>query len=283
MAPDGLCHKDSGQNESGQVLMPGVNKRKKLGQHFLSDPSIARRIAEAACAEPGAVIVEIGPGRGALTAPLLDTGAQVIALELDIELFEYLSKAFAGRENFRALKANALKFDYNTLPAHFHVASNLPYSVAVPIIKTLIEHKARISSMTLMTQAEVAQRLTASAGEKGYGSLSVYVGYHCQTSLLFTVPRTAFRPWPKVESAVIRLVPRLAPPVTVADEDAFFSMVHTAFSHRRKTIKNNLERLFENKESLLSALEAAGVEASARAEELTMEQFAAIYGSIPAK
>lgn len=252
-------------------------QRHKLGQHFLVDRFIAQRIAEASGAAPGVPIVEIGPGRGALTGPLLNTGANVIALELDQELYGYLKKTYQGRERFRLLKANALKFDYTTLPSPFHVASNLPYSVAVPIIKTLIDQKRRVASMTLMTQAEVAHRLTASAGEPGYGSLSIFVAYHCQTEFLFEVPPKAFKPWPKVDSAVIRLVPREAPPVQVANEEAFFKLVHTSFVHRRKTIKNNLAKLFDSPEALLKALDAAGVAPTARAQEITIEQFAGIY------
>ncbi|MDH5639381.1 MAG: 16S rRNA (adenine(1518)-N(6)/adenine(1519)-N(6))-dimethyltransferase RsmA [Nitrospinota bacterium] len=252
-------------------------QRHKLGQHFLADTAIAQRIAEASGAAGGVTMVEIGPGKGALTGPLLDTGADVIALELDQDLFHYLKIAFATRESFHLLKANALKFEYNTLPSPFHVASNLPYSVAVPIIKKLIENKERVASMTLMTQAEVAHRLTASAGSKGYGSLSVFVGYHCHAEFLFDVPPSAFRPRPKVDSAVIRLVPRKSPPVQVADEEAFFKLVHTSFVHRRKTIKNNLAKLFDNPEALLKALDAAGVAPTLRAENITMEQFAGIY------
>jgi len=252
-------------------------QKHKLGQHFLADRAIAQRIAEASGAAPGVTIVEIGPGKGALTGPLLDTGANVTALELDQELYGYLVKTFRGRERFHLLRANALKFDYTTLPSPFHVASNLPYSVATPIIKTLINHKERVASMTLMTQAEVAHRLCASAGEKGYGSLSVFVGYHCHTEYLFDVPPSAFRPRPKVDSAVIRLVPRKAPPVRIENEEGFFSLVQTSFVHRRKKIKNNLSKLFDSPETLLKALDAAGVAPSLRAEDITMEQFAGIY------
>jgi len=257
--------------------MPGQGKRKKLGQHFLADPAIAQRIAQACGAGPGDLLVEIGPGKGALTGPLLDTGARVIALELDEELFKYLGRIFTGKENLSIVRANALKYDYTNLPAPFRVASNLPYSVAAPIIKTLIANKKVITSMTLMTQKEVAQRLCAAAGDDGYGSLSVFVGYHCQAEYLFDVPPRAFRPWPKVDSAVLRLTPWPSPPVMVAEEDGFFRLVQAAFAHRRKTIKNNLAVLWPDQESFLSSLEAASVTPSMRAEEITMGQFASLY------
>jgi len=256
--------------------MTGQGKRKKLGQHFLVDTAIAHQIAEASGAAPGAEMVEIGPGKGALTGPLLETGASVTALELDQALFDHLSHTLGRNPRLKLVRVNALRFDFDSLPAPFRVASNLPYSVAVTIIKKLISHKARIAAMTLMTQAEVAQRLCAQAGEDGYGSLSVFVGYHCTAELLFTVPPSAFRPRPKVESAVIRLTPRLKPPVEVDDEEAFFGLVQTAFAHRRKTIKNNLAKVWEDKAALAQAFDSAGVEPSTRAEEMTMKQFAAL-------
>ena len=256
--------------------MSSWGKRKKLGQHFLADQETAHRIAEASGAAPGEKIVEIGPGRGALTGPLLATGAEVTALELDRELFDYLQKTMGANLRLKLVRANALTFDFSTIPSPFRVASNLPYSVAAAIINRLIEFKGKISAMTLMTQMEVAQRLCAKEGEDGYGSLSVFVGYHCAAEFLFTVPASAFRPRPKVESAVIRLTPRARPPVDLADEEAFFRLVRTAFAHRRKTIRNNLAKTVEDRETLDRAFDSAGVDPGARAEDVSMEGFAAL-------
>lgn len=254
------------------------SKRRKLGQNFLKDARFVHRIVEAAGVGAGDLVVEIGPGRGVLTRALLATGAHVHAVELDEELYDSLRGEMGGAENFTIERGNAMRLDLGFVEDKCHVVSNLPYSVSVAIIKRLLEQLDKISSMILMVQSEVADRLTAEPGGSKYGSLSALVEYHCQTERLFTVPPGAFRPAPKVDSAVIRLTPRKEPSVDVDDSEAFFGFIHSAFQHRRKTIRNNLSGLFETADALDGALDAAGVAPSKRPQEVTLAEYAALYG-----
>jgi 16S rRNA (adenine1518-N6/adenine1519-N6)-dimethyltransferase len=256
----------------------GFTKRKKLGQHFLTDPSITERIVDESGVTPDGRVLEIGPGRGILTRALLHAGAVVHAVELDAELYARLAEDTRGEENLTLERGNALRFDFGSFEAPYAIVSNLPYSVATALLKKFIENARFISSMTLMVQAEVGERITAKPGGAHYGSFSVYAGYHLETSYLFTVPPDAFRPRPKVNSAVIRLVPRKTPPVELDDEDEFFRFVHTAFTHRRKTMRNNLKKLWQGPEPVEDVLLKAGINPTARPEEVSLEKFAGLYG-----
>lgn len=257
----------------------GFTKRKKLGQHFLADPSIAERIVAESGVKPGDLALEIGPGRGILTRALLQCGAVVHAVELDAELHARLVEETRGVKNLTLERGNALRFNFGSLEPPYAIVSNLPYSVSTALVQKFIENARFISSMTLMVQAEVGERITAKTGGPHYGSFSVYAGYHLETSYLFTVPPDAFRPRPKVNSAVIRLVPRKAPPVEVDDEDDFFRFVHSAFTHRRKTMRNNLKNLWQGPGPVEDILVKAGINPTARPEEVSLEKFAALYGN----
>ena len=255
----------------------GAVKRKKLGQHFLADGQAAARIIAAARAGEGERVLEIGPGQGFMTRRLLESGAVVYAVELDRQLagaLAPLAEQYAGRLTVE--RANALYFDEAKLDAPYHVVSNLPYSVATALITRFVALHGRVASMTLMIQEEVARRVTAAPGDSGYGSLSVFVAYHAAADYLFTVPPEAFRPPPKVQSAVIRLVPH-SPPVKVDDEVEFFRFVAKAFSSRRQTLRNNLAKLWPTREAFEEAREAAEIAPEARAQEVSLEQFAALY------
>lgn len=252
-------------------------KRKKLGQHFLVDESIADRIVEESGVSEGDRVLEVGPGRGVLTHRLIDKGAHVRAVELDRDLFSALKSKLHKPGVCEIEWGNALKFDFDSIEAPFEVVSNLPYSVSVAIIKMFFDHIDKIGSMTLMVQSEVAKRLTAEAGDSAYGSLSVYTSYHCETRRLFRVPPEAFRPPPKVDSAVISLKPFREAPVKVSDKEIFFKFVSTSFIHRRKTIKNNLRELWPDVESFDRSLDLAGVEPSERPQDISIERFSALF------
>ncbi len=252
-------------------------KRRKLGQHFLTDGAVADRIVAEAGVNADSHVLEIGPGKGFLTERLIATGAKVHAVEIDTELYEGLGRKLANSERFSIELGNALKFDFNTIEQPYMIVSNLPYSVAVAIIKKIIDSAPDIESMTLMVQMEVAKRLTAQPGDSSYGSLSIYTAFHMKADYLFTVPRTAFRPNPEIESAVIRLAPNENSPVKVSDEEKFFRLVKTAFGHRRKTIRNNLAASQIDGALLVTALENSGINPMARPQELSLGQFAQIY------
>ncbi|MBI4665670.1 MAG: ribosomal RNA small subunit methyltransferase A [Nitrospinae bacterium] len=257
-----------------------AHKQKKLGQCFLVDGSVVARIVSESGVVPHSRVLEVGPGRGILTEGLLNTGAHVTAVELDVELYDGLKQEMGARPNLVIIRGNAIYFDYGSVESPYRVVSNLPYSVSVPLIKKFIENKKRITSMTLMTQKEVAERLTAGPGDPHYGSLSIYLEYHCERRFMFQVPPDSFRPRPKVDSAVIRLVPRQSPPVDVKDEDAFFEFVGKAFVHRRKTLRNNLKNLWPDAEEFETACEKAGVAPSIRPEDVSIERYAALYACL---
>lgn len=256
----------------------GSTKRKKLGQHFLTDQSITERIVAESGVKPGDRVLEIGPGRGILTRELLRVGAVVHAVELDADLYERLVEETRGEKNITLEKGNALRFDFGSFTPPYAVVSNLPYSVATALVQKFIGNAGSISSMTLMVQAEVGERITAKPGGARYGSFSVYAGYHLESSYLFTVPPEAFRPRPKVNSAVIRLVPRKTPPVVVDNEDGFFRFVQTSFMHRRKTMRNNLKGVWQGAGPVEDILVKSGINPTARPEEVSLEEFAALYG-----
>ncbi len=255
-------------------------KRKKLGQHFLIDNSVTDMIVREAKLKPGDKVVEIGPGRGILTGALLNAGVLVYAVEIDWGLYEGLQEEYGSNENFSVVRANALKHDFAEAGASFHIVSNLPYSVSTPLVKRFIEMGANVKSMTLMMQEEVGKRMTADAGDSSYGSLSLYVSFHCATTYLFKVPPTAFRPPPKVDSAVIRLVPREKPPVSVGDEDRFFEFIRKAFAHRRKTLSNNVKDLFGGRESFSEVCASANLDPRSRPEQATLESYASLFAQV---
>jgi 16S rRNA (adenine1518-N6/adenine1519-N6)-dimethyltransferase len=242
-----------------------VRARKRFGQNFLIDETIVDKIVGRF--DHTQTIVEIGPGRGALTEGLLKTGANVIALELDRDLIPLLEKRFDAYIDFQSLAANA----------PLRLVGNLPYNVATPLIFRLLEHLPIITDMHFMLQWEVAARLAAQAGDRNYGQLSVVMHNLCQTQTLIEVPPAAFNPVPKVNSAVIQIAPRQQPLVQQALTQRFEHVVKSAFAQRRKTLRNNLKGLLDE-----SQITAAGVNPGLRAEVLTLEQFAALAEQLDA-
>jgi len=255
-----------------------MNKR-SLGQNFLFDPAILERIVEAAGVNSDDTVVEIGPGPGRLTQLLAKTARSVIAIELDNQLYAKLKDALSPLENVELICGDALKYNYESI-GPFRVVANIPYYITTPIIFRLIEARAGLVSMTLTIQKEVAERIVAGPGSKDYGALSLGVQYHADAEIKFIIPAAAFRPVPKVDSAVIRMDIRKTPRVAVRDEELFFRIIRAGFSQRRKTILNSLKPLFGDMKDLL--LEA-GIDPGRRAETLYMEEFARLSDCIGRK
>jgi len=267
--------------------------KKSLGQHFLVDPNILRKIVAAAAPDPSTGFLEVGPGFGALTEALAEKAGKVVAVEVDERLIPILEEQLASYSNVMLIQDDILRCDLRQLATHFadcfawKVVANLPYYITTPILVKFLEFASSsvtmkengslaMSEMILMMQKEVAERLTAAPGSKAYGSLSVFAQYHAEISWVCDVPKNAFMPPPNVMSQVIRLAVRNQPPVAVSDPDWFFQVVRAAFSRRRKTLLNNLMALFPrgSKDGLAEALRRLGVQPERRAETLSLQEFA---------
>ena len=244
--------------------------KKYLGQNFLYDPSILKRMIQVAQLSNEDTVVEIGPGPGRLTKMLAERVNKVMAIELDDELFEKLRGDFIGYSNVELIHGDALKFPFEGI-GNFKVVANIPYYITTPIIFRLLEAKANLITMTLTIQKEVAERISAYPGGKDYGVLSIMVQYYCRPRLKFIIKKEAFRPMPRVDSAVIHIKILEKPSVVVQDEQMFFKVVKTAFSHRRKTLSNSLKSLGDDIKDKLIKI---GIDPQRRAETLTLEEFA---------
>lgn len=272
-----------------------IRAKKSLGQNFLADERVSRRIVESVSPRPSDIIFEIGPGTGALTRLLFERAGYVVAVELDTRLIEVLRRSF-DRENLSIIEADALTVDWNSLLddanarwrmlhvdsqefPRARVVANLPYYISTPIIERLINFRSRLKDMTLMLQKEVVDRIASSPGSRDYGYLSLLVQFYCEATKLFDVPPSAFSPAPKVHSAVLNLKVRERPAVDVADEKRFITLVSASFAQRRKTIANNLKAaavaLGFNK-PIAQALDESGIAPARRAETLTLEEFGAL-------
>lgn len=256
--------------------------KKYLGQNFLFDPSILCRIVEAANITDDDTVVEIGPGPGVLTKMLAGVAKKVIAIELDYALYERLKQELKEFKNIELIHGDALKYPYEALEP-FKVVANIPYYITTPIIFRLIDARKNTKSMTLTIQKEVAQRIAAKPGTKEYGVLSIAVQYYGKPELKFVIPKGAFRPVPKVDSAVIGIEILDKPAVTVDDEKLFFRIVKTAFSQRRKTLANSLKPIIksplppfskEGQGGIKEILLLAGIDPRRRSETLNLEEFA---------
>jgi 16S rRNA (adenine1518-N6/adenine1519-N6)-dimethyltransferase len=254
-------------------------KRRALGQHFLRDAGIARAIVDLVAPTPRDLVVEIGPGEGALTAELARRAGQVTALEVDRDLATRLRAR--GFPRVEVLDADARTWDYGALTrpdgGRVLVVGNLPYSVGKPILEALVTARTAIDEMALMLQREVAERLAAPPGSKVYGSLSVLTQLYCDVRLALRVPPSAFRPPPKVDSAVVHLRVLPGPRVALADERRYHSVVRAAFGQRRKMLANALAAgLGLHLEAAREAATSAGIDPRRRAETLTIDEFAAL-------
>ena len=253
---------------------------KRLGQHFLVDPNIVRKIVAAAAVQPGETVLEIGPGRGALTRALCAVAKQVVAVELDQKLGDYLKEQLRDCHNLDLRLGDALEFPYATLPEGTVVVANLPYYVSTPVLFKLLEARQRIDRMVLMLQTEVARRLTAKPGSSDYGILSVLTQVAAEPSLAFRVSPNCFCPKPDVGSTVVSLVMRRQHVVPAEDEARFVRTVRAAFAHRRKTLANSLRDEGLRAEQVAKALARTGIVPSRRAETLSIEEFAALAAAL---
>jgi 16S rRNA (adenine1518-N6/adenine1519-N6)-dimethyltransferase len=244
--------------------------RKRFGQHFLVDRAIIGQIIAAIDPQRGDHIVEIGPGLGALTGPLLERVGHLYAVELDRDLSKRLGEEYpVGRLTVH--QTDALRFDFAKLPAPLRVVGNLPYNISTPLLFHVAAAAARCTDLHFMLQQEVVQRMVANPSEPEYGRLSVMLQYRFRAERLFGVSPEAFRPPPKVHSAVIRLVPRPASELEAWDETVFSKVVAKAFSMRRKTIRNALADLIS-----ASELSGLGIEPGRRAETFPVAAFVTI-------
>ncbi|RYL88176.1 16S rRNA (adenine(1518)-N(6)/adenine(1519)-N(6))-dimethyltransferase RsmA [Sporolactobacillus sp. THM7-4] len=264
--------------------------KKSLGQNFLIDDNILKRIVASADLTEDSYVLEIGPGAGALTQFLAERAKKVIAVEIDRRLEPILSETLKEYDNISVHFGDVLKMDLNSLikdecppDTPITVVANLPYYVTTPILMKLLTNDLPVRTIVVMIQKEVASRLEAEPGQKSYGSLSIAVQYMAHPKIMMTVPKTVFIPQPNVDSAVIRLDVRSEKKVRVQDESFFFRLIRASFAQRRKTLINNLmNNLYsrEQKTALLAALKTCGIDPGRRGETLTIEEFARLSDTL---
>lgn len=257
---------------------------KKLGQNFLIDENIVRNIVAAAELSDKDTVLEVGPGIGTLTQGLAESGASVVAVELDKRLLPVLDTTLEGYDNVRIVNGDILQVDIMQTVGvdEFKVCANLPYYITTPIIFALLEKRLPMERLVAMVQKEVAERMAAKPGGKDYGALSVAIQYYTEPEIAFIVPPSSFIPAPSVDSAVIVCKRREKPPVEVCDEALFFRVVKAAFSLRRKMLNNSLKNMGIKGEQVAKWLELAGVDGKRRAETLSLEDFSALTNTFAA-
>ena len=261
----------------------GFTLSKGFGQNFIVNPGVCPKIVEAAGIGPEWGVLEVGPGIGVLTRELARRAARVVAVEVDNRLPPLLAETLAGYDNVEIVMQDILKVDIAALIREkfagmpVAVCANLPYYITSPILMRLLEEKLPIRQITVMVQKEAAERICAAPGTRQAGAISYAVAYYAKPQVLFSVQPGSFYPPPKVTSAVIRLEIHPEPPVPVPDEAAYFRLVRAAFGQRRKTAANAISAgLGLPKAQVTAAMEQAGLPATARPEQLTLEQFAAL-------
>jgi len=264
--------------------------KKSLGQNFLTDQDILRKIIQASDLDNNKGALEIGPGLGALTQHLAETAGSVVAIEIDRRLMQILQNTMVNYSNLKIIHGDILKMSLSEIfQAYFagykqvSVVANLPYYITTPIVMKLLESHLPLENIVVMVQKEVALRMAAGPGGKEYGSLSIAVQYYCEPELVMNVPREVFIPQPNVDSAVIKLKVRKSPPVTVDDESWFFETVQTCFTQRRKTISNNLLVRFSGKADRLTInnlLRQCDIEPDRRGETLSLTEYACLSNTL---
>ena len=269
----------------------GFTFKKSFGQNFLTDTNILQKIVDTAEIDDQVNVIEIGPGIGALTEFLAERAAQVMAFEIDHRLVPVLADTLRDFDNVTVVNEDILKVDLAQHIQNFKnpdlpikVVANLPYYITTPILMHLIESGIPFSEFVVMMQKEVADRISAKPNTKAYGSLSIAVQYYMTAKVAFIVPRTVFVPAPNVDSAILKMVRRPEPAVAVEDEKFFFKVSKASFTHRRKTLWNNLTGYFgkteEVKDKLTKALDQAGLSPSVRGEALGLEEFASLADAL---
>ena len=269
----------------------GFTFKKSFGQNFLTDTNILQKIVDTAEIDDQVNVIEIGPGIGALTEFLAERAAQVMAFEIDHRLVPILADTLRDFDNVTVVNEDILKVDLAQHIQNFKnpdlpikVVANLPYYITTPILMHLIESGIPFSEFVVMMQKEVADRISAQPNTKAYGSLSIAVQYYMTAKVAFIVPRTVFVPAPNVDSAILKMVRRPEPAVAVEDESFFFKVSKASFTHRRKTLWNNLTGYFgkaeEVKDKLTKALDQAGLSPSVRGEALSLAEFASLADAL---
>ncbi|HEX8776977.1 MAG TPA: 16S rRNA (adenine(1518)-N(6)/adenine(1519)-N(6))-dimethyltransferase RsmA [Rhodanobacter sp.] len=246
--------------------------RKRFGQHFLHDHQVINKILLAIAPQPGDTLVEIGPGLGAITLPLLERCGSLIAVELDRDVIPRLQAAASGKGALRVIQGDALKTDLRALVppgTRLRLVGNLPYNVSTPLLFHFLDQADVIKDMHFMLQKEVVQRMAAAPGGKEYGRLTVMLAARCRVEPLFRIGAGAFSPPPKVESAFVRLTPYTVPPCSIDDPARFAQVVTQAFSHRRKTLRNALLGTLDD-----AGFQAAGIDPQRRPETLSPADYA---------
>jgi 16S rRNA (adenine1518-N6/adenine1519-N6)-dimethyltransferase len=262
-----------------------MSKRKALGQHFLTDRSILRRIVDIIDPKKDELVIEIGAGKGALTFPLAERSGKVIAIERDQGLIPTLRES--GRKNVVVLARDVLGVDFRALAADetafagkIKLAGNLPYSISSPLLFKVLNDKDLFSSCVFLLQKEVARRLAASPGSKDHAPLSILFQLHFDVRLRLTLPPGAFSPPPKVMSTLVSLEKRPEPLFAIRDENAFGRILRVAFAQRRKTLLNNLKSMPPAQDLLPEAFRRLGLKETVRAEQLTIGQFVALFDQL---
>lgn len=269
----------------------GFTFKKSFGQNFLTDTNILQKIVDTADIDDQVNVIEIGPGIGALTEFLAERAAEVMAFEIDHRLVPILADTLRDFDNVTVVNEDILKVDLEQHIQNFKnpdlpikVVANLPYYITTPILMHLIESGIPFSEFVVMMQKEVADRISAQPNTKAYGSLSIAVQYYMTAKVAFIVPRTVFVPAPNVDSAILKMVRRPEPAVAVEDETFFFKVSKASFTHRRKTLWNNLTGYFgkteEVKDKLTKALDQAGLSPSVRGEALSLAEFASLADAL---
>lgn len=270
----------------------GFSFKKSLGQNFLTEPNILQKIVETADITSADNVIEIGPGIGALTEYLARSAGKVLAFEIDDRLIPVLADTLSPYDNVKVVHGDILKANVPEEIAYFDTAgplkvvANLPYYITTPIMMSLLESQLQIDQMVVMMQREVADRISAHPGTKAYGSLSIAVQYYMEAETAFIVPKTVFIPQPNVDSAILKLVRREKPAVTVTNEKEFFKLTKSGFNLRRKTLWNNLLNTYGKDEETRAWLEKSLIQAEIdpkrRGETLSLQEFANLSNALEA-
>lgn len=269
----------------------GFTFKKSLGQNFLTEPNILRKIVDTAEVDKQTNVIEVGPGIGALTEQLARYGGKVVAFEIDDRLIPVLADTLSPYPNVKVLHQDVLTADLKKIVATeftskgpLKVVANLPYYITTPIMMHFLEADIPVAEMVVMMQKEVADRISAKPGTKAYGSLSIAVQYFMEAKLAFIVPKTVFVPQPNVDSAILKLTRRTTPAVEVTSEKEFFKLTKASFQLRRKTLWNNLLHSYGKDEAargwLAASLEKAAIDPQRRGESLSLEEFARLSNAM---